>query len=281
MGEITTAAAIMGGIGLFFGVLLAVAYRFLRVAEDPRLSRVVDMLPGTNCGACGEPGCQAFGEGLVSGANQPGQCTVSSPDAIEAIATFLGVDAGAIDKLVARLHCAGGRSRAPQIAHYEGHESCRAAALAGGGGKGCSWGCLGLADCETACTFDAIRMTADGLPRVTPGLCTACGDCVEICPKDLFELLPIRQPLVIQCRTPLSGDEAMALCQVACDACGRCAADAEGGLIQMAGGLPVIDYARVVEADHNPVLRCPTGAIRWVLGRQFDDVREASDVDVG
>src|SRR5512145_2522222 len=73
-------------------------------------------------------------------------------------------------------------------ARYDGVKSCRAASLVSGGGKGCSWGCLGLADCEVVCDFDAITMNRHGLPVVDEDKCTACGDCVEVCPKALFSL---------------------------------------------------------------------------------------------
>jgi ferredoxin len=173
-------------------------------------------------------------------------------------------------KRVARLHCAGGRAQARQIAEYEGHDTCRAAAIVSGGGKGCSWGCLGLADCERSCDFDAIRMNANGLPVVDFDKCTACGDCVEACPKDLFEILPVDQPLLVQCRIPLAGEEATALCSVACDACGRCAADSSG-LLKMIGNLPVLDPLATAEPRPEATYRCPTGAIRWVPLGQFDE----------
>ena len=269
MGSVLTAALIMGGLGLFFGTVLAVAYRFLRVAEDPRIETVEGMLPGSNCGACGEPGCRALAEKLVLGLVSPSKCTVNSPQGIEAVAEFLGVDAGEEEKRVARLHCAGGLGRALQIAAYEGHETCRAAHLVAGGGMECSWGCLGLADCEVSCTFDAIRMNAMKLPVVDVDLCTACGDCVDACPRDLFEILPVSHRLLVQCKAPLAADEARAVCKVACDACGRCAQDAAPGLIRMENNLPVVDYAAGGPASPKATLRCPTGAIRWVVGEQF------------
>lgn len=269
MNEILLAAIVMGGLGLFFGTVLAVAYRFLRVHEDPRVGAVERLLPGSNCGACGQPGCRAFAEKLVAGDGKPAGCTVSSPEAVDAVAAVLGVDAGEQEKRVARLHCAGGRSQARQIAEYEGSESCRAAVLSGGGGKGCSWGCLGLADCRVACTFDAIEMSREGLPVVDPALCTACGDCVEACPRNLFEILPVSHHLLVQCSAPLAGEQAHEVCAVACDACGRCAQDAAPGLIEMRGELPVVDYGGGGPALPRAVLRCPTGAIQWVEGRQF------------
>ncbi|MFO1051656.1 MAG: RnfABCDGE type electron transport complex subunit B [Planctomycetota bacterium] len=268
--SIATAAMIMGGLGLLLGAVLAIADRFLAVQEDPRLEQLETMLPGTNCGACGEPGCRGFAEALIQGRKPPSRCSVSSPAGVEAIASFLGVAAGERVVRVARLHCAGGLAQARQIAEYQGHASCRAAAVVAGGGKGCSWGCLGLADCEVACTFDAIQMSRNGLPVVDVAKCTACGDCVVACPRDLFEILPLSQPLLVQCRVPLAGEQARALCSVACDACGRCVQDAPTGLIRMVGNLPVVDYQSEVAAGPEATFRCPTGAIRFVPRNQFE-----------
>jgi ferredoxin len=183
----------------------------------------------------------------------------------------LGVDAGEQIKRVARLHCAGGRSRTRNIAEYEGFKNCRAATLVAGGGKGCAWGCLGLGDCEAACTFDAIEMNIEGLPVVNIERCTACGDCVDACPRDLFEIIPLNHHLLVQCSIPLAGDEAIAFCSVACDACGLCAFDAAPGLIQMQDNLPVVDYSAGGPALPNATYRCPTGAICWVEGAQFSE----------
>ena len=86
MNSMLVAPAIMVGIGLFFGTILAIAQRFLKVDEDPRIEATNELLPGTNCGACGQPGCLPFAEKLVSGEVDPGQCTVSTDDNIEQIA---------------------------------------------------------------------------------------------------------------------------------------------------------------------------------------------------
>ncbi|MCW8982714.1 MAG: RnfABCDGE type electron transport complex subunit B, partial [Gammaproteobacteria bacterium] len=139
MNELIIAPAIMVALTLLFGMIIAVAYRFLKVDEDPRIAEADEILPGSNCGACGEPGCLPFAQKLVSGEVEPSGCTVASEDVIDELAEFLGVDAGEQDKRVARLRCAGGKAEAYQIAEYDGFESCRAAAVVSGGGKGCSW----------------------------------------------------------------------------------------------------------------------------------------------
>lgn len=269
MSNMMLGVAIMGGLGTFFGTVLAISYRFLHVPEDPRITEVNQLLPGSNCGACGEPGCQRFAAKLVEGVVTPSQCSVSNGDTIAALATLLGVDAGQQIKRVARIHCAGGKAQARQIAVYAGQPSCSAAAVVAQGGKGCNWGCLGLADCVNACSFNAMIMNANGLPVVSLDQCTACGDCVTACPRDLIEILPITHNLFVQCKTPLSGRLARDLCSVACDSCGRCAMDAAPALIRMADNLPFIDYAAGGPALPEATYRCPTQAIQWLTGEQF------------
>jgi electron transport complex protein RnfB len=262
-------ALILGGVGLFFGLLISLVNKRFRVWEDPRIVGVEEMLPNTNCGACTQPGCRAFAEALVTGKQQPSDCTVMGPEDVEDVASFLGVDAGEATKRVARLLCAGGKDEAHREADYSGFGTCKAAAAVAGGGKGCTWGCLGLADCERACLLDAIYMNEDELPVVIPERCTACNDCVETCPKDLFVLMPMDHKLIVQCRNLLHGDDAEDLCSVACNACSRCVADAAPGLIEMVDNLAVIDYEKITLADPKAVSRCPTNAIVWVEGAQF------------
>jgi len=252
-------AAILGGIGVVLGAVIALVNRTFWVWEDPRIGGAEELLPGTNCGACGQPGCRAFAQALVSGDATPAECTNMSADEREVVAGYLGMDVGEAVQRVARLLCAGGSDVAPREAVYEGAVSCAAAVAVTGGGKACPWGCVGLGDCAVACDYDAIRMSEVDLPVVDPELCTACEDCVVACPLDLFEVMPMDRKLLVQCRSLLRGEAATELCSVACDACGRCAVDAADGLIEMENGLPVIDYSRNELADPEATRRCPAG----------------------
>lgn len=265
---ILQAILILGGVGLAFGILIALANKRLKVWEDPRIDVVASMLPNANCGACGLPGCRAFAEQAVAGSIQASQCSVANDEIHQSIASYLGVDAGKAVKRVARLLCAGGSHVAAQQAEYRGLGTCGAAAAVAGGGKGCAWGCLGLADCERSCDFNAIAMDANGLPVVDPVKCTACGDCVRACPKDLFTILPLASPLLVQCKNLIAGDEILAACRVACTACGKCALDAAPGLISVASGVAVVNYERIDLAERRAIERCPTGAIVWLQGTQ-------------
>ena len=256
-----TAVLTMTGLTLVLATLLASASRMLAVREDPRFEKTLRSLPGTNCGACGFPGCLGFAEALVRGDAQPGQCTVATSAQRAALGLLLGVAVREVAARVARLACAGGTNVARPGARYRGLPTCRAAATVAGGGRACAWGCLGFGDCEAACAFEAIRMDRHRLPVVEESACTACGECVTACPKDLFSIHPASHRLWVACRSLDVGDTALAACEVACTACGRCALDAPG-IVEMRDGLAVVHH----EAGQGraAIERCPTGAIVWM-----------------
>ncbi len=257
------AALALAGLAILLSGILLLAGRFLHVEEDQRLEKLVNLLPGTNCGACGQPGCRAFAEALLKGDAAPAGCSVSSDPARQRIAIYLGVPVGEADRKVARLACAGDRNTARFLANYQGQPSCAAAAVVDDGGKACAWGCLGLGDCERSCDFDAIRMSPLGLPIVDEVACTACGDCVRACPKDLFSIVPEQQPLWVACNNPLEGNELLETCKVACTACERCVRDAPQWL-RLESNLPVNVNNAPGKPPRKAIDRCPTGAIVWI-----------------
>jgi Na+-translocating ferredoxin:NAD+ oxidoreductase RNF subunit RnfB len=278
MGSVLFAGVFMAVLGGFLAWVLAMANKRLYVFEDPRIEQVEALLPKSNCGACGTAGCRNFAEQVVAGRIEPAKCTVNAPAMNGTIAQFLGVDLGQVEKRVARLACAGGRHVARMRAHYEGLSACRAAAVVGGGGKACAWGCLGLGDCANVCDFDAITMNQYGLPVVDAARCTACGDCVDVCPKDLFSLEPVSRHLWVACKNRADGDTAEMQCEVACTACGKCVADAAPGLMRLDRELAVIDYGKNPLATPKAIERCPSGAIVWLDDGKVSKGREAKRI---
>jgi Na+-translocating ferredoxin:NAD+ oxidoreductase RNF subunit RnfB len=268
----------MAALGWILAFFLAIASKRLYVYEDPRIEQIEELLPHSNCGACGTAGCRNFAEQTVEGKIDPACCTVNTSDQNKNIASLLGVAMGNVEKRIARLACAGGTHVAKIRANYLGLSSCRAAAVSGGGGKGCAWGCLGLGDCAVVCDFDAIKMDRHGLPVVESGKCTACGDCIEICPKNLFSIHGVSRQLWLACRNESDPDAAEAVCEVACTACGRCVMDGAEGLIQLKSNLAVIDYEKNASANRLAIERCPTGAIVWIEGGQVIKGKSAKKI---
>ena len=85
------AIASMGGLGLLFSTGLSLAEKKFYVEEDPRVTKIIDELPGVNCGGCGQPGCAKFAEALVASDAEPNGCPVSGDDARIAIGEILGI----------------------------------------------------------------------------------------------------------------------------------------------------------------------------------------------
>jgi len=274
--ESIVAVSFLLGLASTLAVVLALANSKLKVFEDPRIDDVQEMLPGSNCGACGLPGCRVFAEKVVVGEIKPGGCTVGGVETANVVAEYLGVDVGEIERRTARLLCAGGSNVAVQMAEYIGQSSCRSASTLAGGAKGCRYGCLGFGDCKDVCDFDAIVMGPTGLPIIDVEKCTACGDCVDICPKDVLEIFPVKQQLIVRCKSELEGDEILELCKVACTGCTKCVADAAQGLLKMKKNLPVVNSDFLHLQSPDAVRRCPTGAITWV-----EDPSARDDVEVG
>ena len=276
--QLITAGGVMAGLGFILSVVLVVANKKLHVEEDPRIDVVEEMLPGANCGACGNPGCRAFAELVVEGMASPAQCPVNPSEVTEEIGEFLGVDIGSSEKRVARLACAGGDNVARMMAEYQGIQSCRAAVLIAGGGKGCAWGCIRLGDCVEICPFDAIIPDKHKLPVVDVYKCTACGQCVTACPKNLFSIHPVTHKLFVTCKSQAFGKQAKSECAVACIGCGLCAKDAEEGVVDMYGKLPVVNYKENEKASMDAIQRCPTGAIVWIEGDKIITGEKAPEI---
>lgn len=254
---IVTALITLGFIGAVFGAILGVASRVFVIEVEPKIEAAEELLPGANCGACGYPGCSAYAEAVVKGDAPVNLCAPGGIEVARKLGFLLGEEVGEVKKLLAFVHCNGGRDVARERFHYDGPLDCTAAVLVGGGPKACTYGCLGYGTCERACPFDAISMRPDGIPYVDPEKCTACGICVEVCPRNLFELLPDETQIWLACSSQDKGKVVKAVCKVGCIACGICAKVTPDSGVEMEGNLPLVHY------DKNPNLiiahhKCPT-----------------------
>lgn len=258
--EILIPIITLGALGLIFGVGLAIASKRLAVQVDPRLERIHGLLPGSNCGACGGAGCFGFAEGLLSGRFSVDSCRVSEEAVREKIAHLLGQKIEKKVKKVATLHCYGG-NRVKDRFIYKGIETCVAANLVLGGQKECVYGCLGFGDCSRICPFGAITMSEEGLAVVDEAKCKACNKCVLICPKKLFELVPVSGKVYVACSSHDSGRDTKAVCPVGCIACGLCVKACKFDAIHVIDNLAIIDYKKCTSCGEC-VKVCPMKTIR-------------------
>lgn len=219
--HILTPVIAMAALGLVFGVGLAYALKIFGIEVDPTTFMILSKLPGSNCGACGKAGCAAFAEALAKHETIPAGCAVSNEEARKSIAELLGLEHKVKVKLIATLLCNGG-TRAKDKYAYQGIKTCQAASLVFGGQKACNFGCLEFGDCVTDCPFGAIKMGVNHLPEVDPNKCTACGICVKTCPKQLYELTPIKCNYYVKCKSTDPGAAVMKVCSVGCIACNKC-----------------------------------------------------------
>lgn len=77
-------------MGLLLGLGLAYANEVLKVEIDERIEKVIELLPGYNCGACGFPGCAGFGEAIVEGeVSKLGDCKPGKDEHYDPIIAYL------------------------------------------------------------------------------------------------------------------------------------------------------------------------------------------------
>ena len=178
----------------------------------------------------------------------------------EQIAEILGISAAPAIKKRAVVKCGGGKGLAVDKAEYKGIETCTAAELVAGGPKLCSYGCPGFGDCVRSCPFDAIYMGEDELPHVVEENCTACGLCVEACPRNIIELVACGSRVVVNCNSKDKGAVSRKACKVSCIACMICVKQAPEGYT-VKDNLARVNYEKGDAKAEPAIAKCPTKCI--------------------
>lgn len=265
----------LGGLGLIFGAGLAYASKKFAVEVDPRVVQIRDVLPGANCGGCGVPGCDGFAKAVVDGVCPVDGCPVGGPDLAVAIGEIMGVAVDATEKKVAKVICNGTTHKCKEKYEYQGINDCVAASLLSGGSKTCDFGCIGLGTCVKACQFDAIEIIDGRVARIIPEKCTACNKCIEACPKDVIDMVPYEQEVVIACNNKETGKVVRPKCSVACIACRICVKNCPFDAIDFKDNLAFINYEKCTNC-FVCVEKCPTKAIE---GRRELKEEEQKEVE--
>jgi electron transport complex protein RnfB len=150
-------------LGVTLGLVLGYAARKLRVEGDPLVDELAAMLPASNCGQCGFPGCRGAAEALAKGEASVTLCPPGGKGVAQALADRLGVSADLSNM------------GEPQLAEVQEHL------------------CIGCTKCVKACPTDAILGAPKMIHYVLHDACTGCGACVDVCPTEallLCEVVP-------------------------------------------------------------------------------------------
>lgn len=259
---ILIAVLIVSGIGLIIGLILAIASAVMAVPTDEKVEALTEALPGANCGACGYSGCPGYAKALADGTAKNGACAPGGKETAKVIAEILGEEAGEIVPKVAVVHCMGIFDNTQDKVHYQGISSCAAAVIAGGKGE-CSYGCIGLGDCEAVCPYGAVSV-CNGVAKIEVSLCKACGLCVSACPKRLISIVPIKEQAVLRCSNCDKGAVAKKACKAACIGCKKCEKVCEHGAVTVQNFKATVDPEKCtgcmlcVEA-------CPAGTLTALI----------------
>lgn len=255
-----TAVVCLGGIGLVAATALGIAAKKFAVTVDPKEAAILAVLPGANCGACGEPGCSGYARAVAEGRLAPNLCLQGGRQTAEALAAILGIKVTLEDPAVAVVICQGGDELSRHKYHYLGLEDCNAAQKLAGGPKTCPGGCLGLGSCVRACLFAAITITADHLAVIDRDKCTGCEQCLKTCPRQVIVMAPKAVTTHVLCNSHDEGAEVRKYCQIGCIGCNICKKTSPEAFI-IENFLARVNYAQAGQAGA-AIAKCPMKCIR-------------------
>lgn len=157
-------------LGAVFGLILGYASIRFKVEGNPLVDEIDGLLPQTQCGQCGYPGCRPYAEAIAEG-DVINKCPPGGQSTVDALADLLDVEPMTLDAEE------GAAEPVRQIAYIREDE------------------CIGCTKCIQACPVDAILGAAKQMHTVITSECTGCDLCVEPCPVDCIDMLPIETTL--------------------------------------------------------------------------------------
>ncbi|MDP3845555.1 MAG: electron transport complex subunit RsxB [Pseudomonas sp.] len=164
MSMVLSAVLALLALCLVSGAILGYAAVRFRVEGDPLAEQINSLLPQTQCGQCGYPGCKPYSE-AIAGGDKINKCPPGGEATIQALADLLDVEVEPLDAV-------------------EGEKPLMVAFIR-------EAECIGCTKCIQACPVDAILGAAKQMHTVIASECTGCDLCVEPCPVDCIDMLPV------------------------------------------------------------------------------------------
>ena len=255
------AVLVLGVLGAVFGAVLAFAAKKFAVEVDERQEKIVEVLPGANCGGCGYAGCSGYAAAVVNDGAPVNRCAAGGSAVAAKVAEIMGVEAGETERRVAMVRCSGFTGKAQKKFDYSGIPDCVAAMRLGGGAgpNECPHGCIGLGTCVKACPFDAIHVE-NGVARVDHEKCVGCMTCAAACPKGLIIAVPYDADITVACNSVQKGAVLRKYCDIGCIGCKMCEKVCENDAIHVVDNLARIDYTKCISCG-KCAEKCPRGLI--------------------
>jgi len=165
------AFAVLIGLGVAIGLILGYAAVRFRVEGDPLVDRIDALLPQTQCGQCGHPGCRPYAEAMAADEEDINRCPPGGEATIIALADLLGKEPKPLDPE------AGEEKPEPTVAVIDENI------------------CIGCTLCIQACPVDAILGAAKLMHTVIEDECTGCELCIPPCPVECITMVPLKTTL--------------------------------------------------------------------------------------
>jgi electron transport complex protein RnfB len=158
------------GLAAAFGALLGFAAEKFKTEGNPIADEINNILPQTQCGQCGYPGCRPYAEAIASG-EAINKCPPGGEAGVQALADLLDLEPLPLDEE----H--GEAKKVTTVAFIREDE------------------CIGCTKCIQACPVDAILGAAKQMHTVIISECTGCDLCVEPCPVDCIDMIAQEESL--------------------------------------------------------------------------------------
>ena len=163
-----TAILAMAALAAVFGLLLGYSAIRFHIEGDPIADQVDALLPQSQCGQCGYPGCRPYAEAVASGEAEINDCAPGGESTMLAIADLLGREPVEVGDVVEKPKC---------VAYID------------------EQACIGCTLCLQACPVDAIVGAAKQLHGILTSECTGCELCTKPCPVACIHLVPVPETI--------------------------------------------------------------------------------------
>ncbi len=160
---------VMIGISLLLGAVLGFSAIKFKVEGNPLVEKIDAVLPQTQCGQCGYPGCKPYAEAIAKGEANINKCPPGGEEGIRKLADLLGVDYVPFGE---------GAAPKPKAVAFIDEQTC-----------------IGCTLCLQACPVDAIVGAAKQMHTIIASECTGCELCIAPCPVDCISMLPIGEDI--------------------------------------------------------------------------------------